>query len=71
MRIFHMYSQCVCTQAKSGTNPVVDILPEAYYNGKAGCGKSTLIRQMESILAPNGARNGKNLYEIDLRHQAS
>lgn len=44
--------------------------------GKSGCGKTTLLRQLKTVLAPHGARTGELLFEgapldaLDQREQA-
>lgn len=45
--------------------------------GKSGCGKTTLLRQLKSVLAPHGARTGEILFEgtpleeLDQREQSA
>jgi len=45
--------------------------------GKSGCGKTTLLRQLKSVLAPHGAKTGEILFEgapldaLDQREQSA
>lgn len=44
--------------------------------GKSGCGKTTFLKQLKTVLTPNGERageilfEGKNLKDVDLRNQS-